>query len=64
MTYREKIAIEHPDAIDSKKWGGVIGCPDDYGYQIDPSICRDWATSLNERCRKCWDRKIKEATSK
>ena len=51
MKLREKLAIEHPEAVDSKYGGGCLGCPMDYGYASEPRGCE-----CNEiTCTACWD---------
>lgn len=56
MTYREKLANEHPEEIDDKEWGGCNGCPSSYGYERFQG-CRD---GNEEACTACWDREIPE----
>ena len=50
MTYREKVAIEHPEAISDAALGGVKDCPLDYGYEGDYDCDGD--------CAECWNREI------
>lgn len=56
MTYREKLAKEHPDKIDETKLGGCVGCPVAYGYDDEPTpgFCQGIT------CQECWDREIPE----
>lgn len=56
MTYREKLAKEHPDKIDETKLGGCVGCPVLYGYEEEPipGFCQGIT------CQECWDREIPE----
>lgn len=56
MTCREKLAIEHPEEVDSGCVGGCVGCPHTYGYAKKPEECGN----LSLRCRKCWDREVEE----
>ena len=58
MTYREKLAHEHPDHIDEGCPGGVNGCPHMFGYE-NPSPCYELTDG---GCRKCWDREIPDPT--
>ena len=61
MTFRERLAKEHPDKIGKYNWGGCVGCPGSYwreynlleaGYCIGgPSV---------ENCTACWDQEIPE----
>lgn len=56
MTCREKLAIEHPEKVDSKRIGGCVGCPYAYGYAKEPEECKNG--SLN--CWECWDREVED----
>ena len=51
MTFREKLAQEHPEKITDKTMSGCFGCPSDYGYESD-DFC--YAAS----CTACWSREI------
>lgn len=57
MTFREKLAIEHPEKIDPKVGGGCQGCPASYGYEDESP---GWCIIDIETCRTCWDREIPE----
>ena len=60
MTCREKLALEYPDKINDKEYGGCHGCPSKYGYLEPPDWCRiNYAT-----CTRCWDREMPETTPK
>lgn len=55
MTYREKLKIEHPDAINPESDDGCEGCPHNYGYcEFDRDVC------AGSTCAECWDREIPE----
>ena len=56
MTAREKLAMEHPEAIGTIYDGGCLGCPSDRGYLPRP----DWCGTRKSPCTECWDRKIPE----
>lgn len=60
MICREKLKLEHPDAVDRAFLGGCRGCPSRYGYLCKPDYCK----SKHEICTKCWDREIPEEKSK
>ena len=65
MTAREKLTMEHPEKLDDLEPGGCMGCPEDYGYLLDPDFCMngcDRYGDVFERCKKCWDREIPEET--
>ena len=65
MTCREKLAIEHPDAVGDPSFvGGCKGCPSCYGYMPDADWCHkgDLYKTQEERCTACWDREIPEET--
>ena len=56
MTFREKLAKEHPECVDESFDGGCKSCPHVYGYETrdeSDKFCRS-------RCVKCWDREIPE----
>ena len=59
MTCREKLAIEHPEELDSKLLGGCTGCPHTYGYARELEWCDD-NNITDEKCRRCWDREVEE----
>lgn len=55
MTFREKLAQEHPQNIGAQYGGCCHGCPSDYGYtEIRP--CANGPAS----CEDCWNREIPE----
>lgn len=55
MTFREKLAKEHPECVDERHTGGCHNCPRTYGYEIlhDSDDCPEGGD-----CTKCWDREI------
>ena len=56
MTYREKLAFNHPNKLDSSCIGGCQGCPYDYGY-ASTCLARLENRSFNDEvCTRCWDR--------
>ena len=50
MTFREKLAKEHPECVDVRYLGDCKYCPSDYGYETK-SCC-----TVN--CYACWDREM------
>lgn len=54
MTFREKLAKEHPDCIGEIFMGGAKYCPHKYGYEEEPKDC------TGRKCSTCWDREIPE----
>lgn len=56
MTFREKLALEHPDCLGSEYDGGCSGCP--HSYEYEQQRFHDWCKS--HTCTECWDRKIPE----
>lgn len=52
MTFREKLAKEHPDCINEIFMGGAKYCPFKYGYESQ----RDDCSGIT--CAECWDREI------
>lgn len=51
MTFKEKLAKEHPECIDPGWGGGCEGCPHGYGYEPEFD-CGDMP------CKDCWDREM------
>lgn len=64
MTFREKLAQEHPEQIREEYDGGCCGCPSHYGYEAredcPPHLPGE---SADEHCAKCWDREIPQVES-
>lgn len=54
MTFRERIAIEHPEKLMDSAMGGVFSCPFAYNYEGVPS--RGCGILSHEKCKNCWDR--------
>lgn len=54
MTCREKLAMEHPEAIDWRCAGGSEYCPHNFGYASKPK----WCKLDREKCKTCWDREV------
>ena len=52
MTFKEKLAKEHPEKLDESIGGGCEGCPHDYGY-ANKSMCDDMYG-----CDECWNREM------
>jgi hypothetical protein len=62
MTFREKAKKEHPSIVYEEAVGGVSGCPSDYGYEPPScSPCHNGSFYSNEKCKRCWDRKVPES---
>lgn len=59
MTYKQKLQIEHPEAIDDVCWGGCWSCPSTYGYcdELD-GLCDCGNNASDVLCTKCWNREI------
>lgn len=65
MTCRERLKLEHPEYVDDQNTldsyaGGCCGCPDDHGYLDPPEFCMNKDISMEERCRRRWDRTVPE----
>ena len=57
MTYREKLAIEHPECVGYEYAGGCKDCPSTYGYvPKEDTKCENYSG-----CTECWDREIPES---
>ena len=58
MTFKEKLAKEHPENIIPYCDGGCVGCPKSYGYE-ENLYCGDGREYASEaKCTECWDREI------
>lgn len=51
MTFRKKLAKEHPECIDDGFLGGCRECPETYGYE-------EYFDCTGITCKECWDRKM------
>lgn len=58
MTFREKLAQEHPDCIGEEYGGGCKGCPRDYGY---PDLRTCVNSYSDEECAECWNAEIPDS---
>lgn len=57
MTYREKLAMEHPGLRSAKI--NMVGCPHMYGYcSKEQTLCGQGIA--DENCAGCWDQEIPE----
>jgi len=66
MTFKEKLAMEHPEAISDEDFAGCKDCPHAYGYDdganglcVTNGIC-DNEKINDETCTKCWNREMPE----
>lgn len=59
-TFRELLALEHPNAVDETCIGGCFGCPNTYGYEPKNKPCPHEHVHQREvkevLCAACWDR--------
>lgn len=55
MTFREKLAREHPECVNEVFIGGCKNCPCAYGYEIG-KFCT--GAGDEDKCRDCWDREM------
>lgn len=62
MTYREKLAEEHPQHISDLYGGGCYGCPHEYGYTFKTEDVSTMGCAndgaCDATCAKCWDREM------
>lgn len=59
MTFREKLAQEHPECIGKRFEGGCKYCPHDYGYEGKGHLpCGEV-----KNCTECWNRVIPETVA-
>ena len=58
MTFKEKLTLEHPEALNNYCYNNIEGCPSDYGYSLDEEFCPA------SNCADCWNREITEEIKK
>jgi hypothetical protein len=63
MTYREKIIMTDPDAIDQYCDGGVKGCPGTY-FKNAPLWSGNHCTEFGDECEICWNQEMPETEEK
>lgn len=51
MTFKEKLAKEHPECLTDNTASGCLGCPSNYGYAPDGDCSAP-------SCAACWSREI------
>ncbi|KAF5049203.1 Nucleotide modification associated domain 1 [anaerobic digester metagenome] len=59
MTFKEKLEKERPESVGEQFIGGCDGCPCLFGYEP----MNDCDISVDEHCRKCWNREIPEQST-
>lgn len=59
MTFKEKLAKEHPDCFFA--FGSPVGCPNTYEYESLDDNLRACATHT---CKECWNREIPDIENK
>lgn len=59
-SFRDLLALEHPNAVDETCIGGCFGCPNTYGYEPKNKPCPHEHVHQREvkevLCAACWDR--------
>lgn len=60
MTFKEKLAIEHPDCIDESYEAGCSMCPSCYGYESYDDSEKNCLSNDGKGCDYCWNREIPE----
>lgn len=59
MTCREKLAMEHPEELDSERLGGCKGCPQTYKYaKYGFTPCTETKVKLAKAIRKLQEDEI------
>lgn len=59
MTFREKLAKEHPERVNDTEIGGCFGCPEIYGYEPHHACILPLSgETFDQRCTRCWNREI------
>lgn len=60
MTFKEKLAIEHPGCIDESYEAGCSMCPSCYGYESYDDSEKNCLSNDGKGCDYCWNREIPE----
>lgn len=60
MTFKEKLAMEHPDYVNDCYDGECFGCPKDYGYEDHDSSIKNCLENNGKGCTYCWNREFPE----
>lgn len=58
MTFKEKLAMEHPEDFDDSVPCGVKSCPYFYGYEEPSDGCP------RDNCTQCWNREMPNTNKK
>lgn len=58
MKARELLKQEHPNMLSSVAWGGCVGCPEQYGYDVPAKCVRGFDGPIGGSCTDCWDQEI------
>ena len=54
MTFKEKLAREHPEKVDSRCAGGCAGCP----FEYFENLWEEMNAKCTMNCYSCWGREI------
>ena len=63
MTFKEKLAMEHPERVDILYAGGCSNCPYFYGYETHDESVKNCIRNKGKGCDYCWNREIPESES-
>lgn len=58
MTFREKLAMEHPDSVGPDYTGGCEDCPHDWGYESAEESTNNCEENCGKGCEYCWNREM------
>lgn len=61
MTFKERLAKQHPKLVSNKFIGGCDGCPYDFGYEkkeTAPCLISGKTVCGWDDCAACWAREI------
>ena len=60
MTCKEKLKLEHPEAVSDFFLAGCANCPQSYGYEVSKICGGDRECVTKEACRSCWKQELPE----
>lgn len=63
MTFKEKLAIDHPEHLNPDMKGGCYDCPHTYGYETVHSSILNCKSRGGKGCDYCWNREIPDTSS-
>ena len=61
MTFKEKLASEHPSFVNDRYIGGAALCPYAWKYESkEDKPCKSFDVTYPSQCKACWERQMPE----